>query len=102
MTEAQLFKHMAEQSRQQADYFRRHFNALAVANLVGAIWMAAGGAYIWLARPMPWRLLGLALFVFSGLALRLAQVTRRQGQRAFDEFMKLRNNSLEIAKMLEE
>lgn len=102
MTEAQLFKHLGEQAGKQGAYFRRHFNALAIANLLTAIWTAAAGAYIWLVTAFPWRLMGLALFIVSGMALHLAHVTRRHGQRAFEEFMRLRTNNLEIAKMLED
>lgn len=101
MTEAQVFKHLAEQCRQQAVYFRRHFNFLALANVFSAIWMAGAGFYIWMGMAMPWRLMGLVLLVFSGMAVHLAHSTRRYGQRAFEDFMQLRSNNLKMAAELE-
>jgi len=102
MTDAQLFKQMAQQCEVSAKHFRRRFNGLALANLCNAVWMALVGFVYILKMALPWGLVGFVLLAMSAMALELARQTRRHAQQAFDDFMRIRTRNLETAKILEE
>jgi hypothetical protein len=92
------FKDLAEMEARSAVYWKKRFNQWAVLNFL----MATGGfifsgVYVWTV-PWPLALVGLAVCVPSISALFLAVSCRRQAQKAFQGFMKLREENLEHAR----
>jgi hypothetical protein len=92
------FKELAEIEAQSAVYWKKRFNHWALLNFaMGTGGFIFSGVYVWTV-PWPMALFGLALCVPSISALLLAVSCRRQAQKAFEDFMKLREENLENAR----